>query len=372
MIDFGAPSSDNPVCMACALYKDCRSPFMEPSGPEDASIMIIGEAPGEDEDKEGEPFVGASGRYLRTALDGLGVDLDDVMFTNVVRCRPPNNKIMKKHIDACKVFALGDIERHDPPIVMLMGGVPLQAILGETGITAWNGVTIEKDNRTYIPLFHPAYILRNMNAMDDWLEAMSKGLEGESATNTKYDRSHPRTLTELWDMRDYLAGVEYISYDIESSTLDPYRKGIVDKYTKETYNAEVLVASFAAGGRSFSYPIYHPQTWWTESELKLVVDTTVSILNDHDGGIQSHNSKFDQWYSMVQWDVVYDIGGDTMLISHLLDSRPGIHGLKRLAAIYLGMYEYERELDDYKRVHPDADPNKGGSYRNIPLTILLP
>jgi DNA polymerase len=84
-------------------------------------------------------LVGPSGKYLRSALKEVGVNLDTVRFTNIVRCRPPNNKVSKKAINECYNFTLEAIAHFKPKQVWLMGNTPLNAVLGESGITNWNG-----------------------------------------------------------------------------------------------------------------------------------------------------------------------------------------------------------------------------------------
>lgn len=335
---------------------------MRSSGSQHPKLIIIGEAPGEDEDRKGEPFVGRSGQLLRNVLQELEFDLSkDVRFTNVVRCRPPENKINKKAIDYCKEFAIQEVEQYKPQWVFLMGGSPLTGILGESGITNWNGVIVPKNGTTYVPLFHPAYILRNENMMRDWLGAMLTAIGGDVEKQKNFERVYPQSLSELRSMEKYLEGQEVISYDTEVSALDPY----------SDYSM-MLAVSFSGEEVAYSYPLYHPEAKWSEKELSLVVDTTHRILMSHSGSVIGHNVKFDQLQTASLLDTWFNAEGDTMLISHLLDSRRGIHGLKRLAGIHIGMYEYEQELTHYIQEHPEANPKKGGSYAFVPLDILLP
>ena len=87
------PSEENVTCQNCGLFNGCRHPFMPFSGPKDAKLLIIGEAPGKNEDQIGRQFVGESGLLLREALEAVGYDIEtEVAFTNIVRCRPPDNK----------------------------------------------------------------------------------------------------------------------------------------------------------------------------------------------------------------------------------------------------------------------------------------
>jgi uracil-DNA glycosylase family 4 len=347
-------------------------------------LLVIGEAGGEEEDKIGTPFVGRSGKLLRKAIEGLELD-GEVSYTNVVRCRPPDNKITKQAIEYCKQFAIQDIADITPEYIFLMGNSPLQGILGETGISNWNGSIIKKrfndiipydENNvfdedaevTVVPLYHPAYILRNEGAMDEWLEAMLNVFE-PSEKSDRYEIVLPKTVEDVLDMQKWLSKCEWISYDIETSSLDAFSE-----------DSMVLMVSFAGNGKAYSVPIEHPETWWDvdngspkqSSDWATVCQIVNDILLDHSGKLIGHNIKFDLMFTKTVLGVDVDAGGDSMLVNHLLDSNDKHPGLKRLAGMHLGMYEYERELDDYKREHKEADVGKGGSYAFVPLEILLP
>jgi uracil-DNA glycosylase family 4 len=314
------------------------------------------------EDEEGVPFVGESGKLLRDALKEVGFNLTKIRFTNTVRCRPKDNeKPDKKTINCCSQFAKDDIETYNPPLVFLMGNVPLGGILGESGISNWQGIKIEKNGRTYIPLFHPAYILRNRDAMDEWLSAMLKVKDGEETDKEEMEIILPKTLQELNDMYDYLYEYEIMAFDTETSSLDPYAE-----------NSKLLSISFAAGDRAYSYPLQHKDSWWTDAELIDVLNITRRTLAAHDGKLIGFNVKFDMMHIYARLQLQLHTFSDPMLISQLLDSVPRNHGLKRLAGIHLGMYKYDQELRDYVKLHKDADPGRGGTYDNVPLDILLP
>jgi DNA polymerase I len=353
------PNENNPACIKCGLWKTCKSPFMDASGPRDSTVLIIGEAPGKDEDSEGRPFVGDAGTLLRPVVEEV---YGEAIYTNIVRCRPPDNKITKAAINCCTQFALQDILEYDPETILLMGNVPLGGVLGETGITAWHGVTIERDGRRIIPILHPAYILRNRGLLDSWITAVANALEGGEITRGKFKQIIPKTLKQVLAMADALAASEYIAFDTEVCKLDAFHK-----------DNKLLSVSFAIEGIGWSLPVNHKESWWTSEERDTIIGIISSILKKHDGYVLAQNAKFDQMQIFALLGEWFDIGGDTMLISHLLDSRKGIHGLKHLAGIHLGMYDYARPLEDYKRAHRrEADPQYGGSYDNVPLDILLP
>jgi DNA polymerase-1 len=335
---------------------------MEPSGSDEPDILIVGEAPGEIEDKLGEPFVGKAGKLLREVLDAAEVDISTVAFTNVVRCRPPDNVVSKKAIMACRQFAVDDIDYYQPRIVMLMGNSPLNGILGESGISNWNGSVINRDGIKYVPLYHPAYILRDASKTDEWLQAMVMALD-DAEEKDAWEYNFPETTDDVLLMANTLRKEPEIVVDIETSSLDPFKD-----------ISAILSISFAIKERCWSLPLDHPESWWTDEEYALVMETIKTVLGQHSSGdnkLIGHNTKFDIMFTNGLLGTQFKIGGDTMLISHLLNSMKGIHGLKHLAAVNLNMYDYDREIEDYKRGHPEADPERGGSYAFIPLDKLL-
>lgn len=151
----------------CELKRGARN-FVFSDGNRAARVMIIGEAPGREEDRAGRPFVGRAGQLLDRMLEaiGMGRAADDpahsVYITNVLPWRPPSNRIP----DASEIaMMLPFLERHialvDPEIIVLMGNTPCQALLGRTGITKIRGGWVEVLGKPCLPMFHPAYLLRN-------------------------------------------------------------------------------------------------------------------------------------------------------------------------------------------------------------------
>lgn len=353
-------------CDKCGLHETCKTPCMESSGADDPLVLVCGEAPGSEEDEKGIPFVGRSGRLLREALEEFFDVKTEVRFTNVVRCRPPDNKITKRAINYCKHRVIAEIENYDPDLVLLLGNSPLNAILGESGITVWNGVVVERDDRVYVPLFHPAYILRNKSAMSDWLDALYKAEQalvvGESRGDASYEYTYPLSLAEVVDMKEHLSQCEWIAYDTETSCLDPYGE-----------DAAIIVVSFASAEKAYAIPMNHPEMLWDDDEFETII-SIIQELVTHEWlrKVVGHNIKYDQVWTYARYGFWFEPSGDTMLVSHLLDSRKGIHSLKRLAGLHLGMYDYDGPLKSFCRSDKDADVYRGGSYANVPLNILLP
>ena len=150
-------------CVSCSLSKT-RTNVVVGKGNEKANLVIIGEGPGEQEDKSGLPFVGRAGKMLDTALAAVNVDpLEDCYITNIVKCRPPNNrKPSASESDACMPWLNKQIELLSPKIIVLAGSTATESFLGvKEPISKIRGKWIEKDNIKYMPIFHPSYLLRN-------------------------------------------------------------------------------------------------------------------------------------------------------------------------------------------------------------------
>ena len=150
-------------CVSCNLSKT-RKNVVVGKGNESAHVVIIGEGPGEQEDITGLPFVGRAGKMLDTALSSVDIDpLEDCYITNIVKCRPPNNrKPSAVESEACMPWLNEQINLLKPKIIILAGSTAVQSFLGiDEPISKIRGQWIEKDNIKYMPIFHPSYLLRN-------------------------------------------------------------------------------------------------------------------------------------------------------------------------------------------------------------------
>ena len=150
-------------CTSCNLSKT-RKNVVVGKGNESAHVVIIGEGPGEQEDITGLPFVGRAGKMLDTALSSVDIDpLKDCYITNIVKCRPPNNRKPRAvESEACMPWLNEQINLLKPKIIILAGSTAVQSFLGiNEPISKIRGQWIEKDNIKYMPIFHPSYLLRN-------------------------------------------------------------------------------------------------------------------------------------------------------------------------------------------------------------------
>lgn len=156
-------------CMQCPLGALGRSRVVFGSGNPDATIMLIGEGPGEQEDKQGLPFVGKSGNLLSRTLDAVGISRPEIFISNIVKCRPPQNRTpLPSEMKTCKeLLLIKQIEIIKPKIICTLGAAALQGILERpVKITRERGIPISVYTATLIPTVHPAYVLRNPPALE--------------------------------------------------------------------------------------------------------------------------------------------------------------------------------------------------------------
>lgn len=162
------------ACTACELHKG-RTRAVPGEGPVDAEIMFIGEAPGYNEDQQGRPFVGAAGKLLEELLAEIGLTRDDVWIGNVVKCRPPQNRDPRpEEIAACAGYLERQIALLQPKLIGTLGRYSMEKFFPGARITRVHGQAKRDGSRVLIPLFHPAYILRNMSALPDAQRDMHK------------------------------------------------------------------------------------------------------------------------------------------------------------------------------------------------------
>lgn len=148
-------------CTACPLWKG-RLLAVPGEGSRNAKIMFIGEAPGAEEDRQGLPFVGRSGKFLDEMLKLAGVERKDVFITGSCKCHPPENRTPTTlEITMCKSLWLDtQIEIITPKLIVLLGSVALLSILGMKEVSKFHGKIIERENQKYFITFHPAAGMR--------------------------------------------------------------------------------------------------------------------------------------------------------------------------------------------------------------------
>lgn len=183
-------------CTKCELSKT-RTNAVPGKGNFQSDVIFVGEAPGRNEDKNGEPFVGIAGQRLNLALENAGVSRESIYITNVVKCRPPNNRVPTiSERNTCQDYLQKEISIIKPKIICILGNTAFNSILGGSEITKYRGKIVKKDKQFYFLTVHPAATIYNQ----------------ELITVLKED------IAKLFDLIRELKNGKQISADIDYST----------------------------------------------------------------------------------------------------------------------------------------------------------
>jgi len=165
-----------PACTRCKLHTLGRRQVVFGVGSPTAALMFVGEAPGEDEDKQGEPFVGRAGQLLTKIIEAIGLTRQQVYIANVIKCRPPGNRNPEPdEVGTCEPFLFEQIAAIQPRVIVALGKFAAQSLLRSTEpITRLRGRVFEFRGASLVPTFHPAYLLRNPPAKREVWEDMKK------------------------------------------------------------------------------------------------------------------------------------------------------------------------------------------------------
>lgn len=171
-------------CKKCKLCTN-RNNIVFGHGNKDADIMFVGEGPGADEDTQGIPFVGKAGQLMNKAFEGIGIKREEVYIANIVKCRPPSNRVPEEdEATSCLNYLRNQVILVKPQIIVLLGSTALKNILGkEYGITSMRGKWIERKGILYMPTWHPAALLRDENKKIEFWKDIKE-------VKIKYDEKH--------------------------------------------------------------------------------------------------------------------------------------------------------------------------------------
>lgn len=158
-------------CTLCPLHEG-RTQSVPGEGSPNAEIVFIGEGPGAEEDRLGRPFVGAAGKLLDQVLEALFIRREDVYIANIVKCRPPGNRVPQdEEANACLPYLRAQVALIKPKIIVCLGAIPAKYIIGpEIRITQDRGKWVERKGFLIMPTFHPAALLRDPRKKADLWE----------------------------------------------------------------------------------------------------------------------------------------------------------------------------------------------------------
>lgn len=349
-----APIGNLPKCGACGLHKTCLTPKMRVYGKGKKGIMVIGEAPGAEEDKKGRPFIGDSGQELREELETVGINLDrDCWTTNALICRPPDNKITDaKAIEYCRPNIVNAITMYNPEKILLLGASALESVVTwlyghrETAIGTWAGWQIPSItiNSWVLPTFHPSYVIRSKNdkkknivqlLFRKHLSAFADlngrpyrpGFKGHRGLITAI-ASPTRAASLLKRLRksNERLGAEKrpLAFDYETTMKKP-----------DHPLAEIYTCAVSDGKTTLAYPWQGPAI--TETKKLLATDAPK----------YGANIKFEQRWSDRFGIVINNWKHDVNLGARQLDNREGVTGVKFQAFVRLGEPIWDKQIAPY-------------------------
>lgn len=357
-------------CGACKLYRDCRSPRMEPHGEGRKGILIIGEAPGSREDEQGIQMIGEAGQLLRRKLRGRGIDLDrDCVKINAISCHPGTEKGGTKtpsgfEVECCRPRVWKTITELQPKVIILLGTSALHSFLGHRwhkdlgGIEKWRGWTIpDRDVNAWVcPMFHPQYLLWN-----DKNQAVETVFGQDLSQALRHaDKPFPRLAQESScieivederQLHDFLNNVyEWripFAFDYETSSLKPHSK-----------HNDIITCSMAINeNRCVAFNMPSIGSDCRELLIKIMEDPQIKKM--------AHGMKFeDNWTNVKLPSIVNGWMWCSMLAAHVLDNRSGITGLKFQSYVRFGLMDYSSHVESFLK-SSDADQKKyGGNASN--------
>ncbi len=351
-------------CISCGLYKDVRTPKMEPFGNFGKGILNVGEAPGATEDVKGMQWQGPVGQYLQRAYRRLGVNLfEDCLNTNAANCRPIDgdggNRPPTSHEISCcgqvKIFPA--VEEHKPNVIILLGAAAVQSVIGPRWkgklgkISKWRGWIIpDRELKAWVcPVFHPSFVQRSDEegrkvVKTIWLQDLERALsmahvplpvhmdEGKQVVIVE---DHDELTKVLKELRD---GTAPLALDFETTGLKPHAEG-----------HKIVCMAFC----NIPHRAYAFMTPEKRSHLKLLKEVLQSRI-----GKVAQNMKFEAaWaqqtlgYPILNWE------WDTMVAAHVQDNRPGVTSLEFQVYVNFGVTSYAGDVSSYLKSKDAKDGN---------------
>jgi uracil-DNA glycosylase family 4 len=326
-------------CTKCNLHRTCRKVQIPGRGSNNPTIMFVGQAPGAMEDEIGQCFVGPVGQLLQQAIKEYG--LVPAYLTNLVKCFPPNDRDPKKEeIEACKPYLMEEIARLKPEIIVLLGSVPLQAMMKIKGITNYSGTVVNSNSKTKVfALFHPSFILRYPRMQPKF-------------------EMHLRSLSDLLHKRprEEALAAKLISCEEAKSILNMQQSMVAFDFETsgqfKQFGGYIRTCGFATKTDQFAVLANDPKfkefmRWFLLSDhvkcaFNLVFETRWCL---DEFGVEPHNLYYDPY-----------------LMHHLLNENLA-HDLESVASHYLGSNGWD--ISAIMATH-------GWNYETVPIDVLIP
>lgn len=342
-------SKRNPDCEACGLCAGSKTvclwgEYASDRDESDPLVMVIGEAPGAKEDQRGRPFIGQSGLLIRSKLQQAGIS--NYYITNTVKCRPPDNRTpTAKEAKACKMYIDEEIRNVKPDYIITLGALASKVVLKKAKITQCHGQLVPMGKITGIPIYHPAFALRDpskLPAIEHDLARLRRAMDGELGG----EEFTYRVVRDVSDFEAFLSEFEEadeFSFDTETSGLFPHGP-----------DAAIRCLGIGLRPRSWVIPLDMPGSWLegVPKAQKRAVKAIYKLARDK--GAIAQNGKFDNNFLYHCYGIRFRLSFDTMLVHHILDENQD-HDLKYLSRVELDCPEYDLPTKEKK-----------GAYLHVP------
>jgi len=364
------------LCSRCGLFQNARSPRMPVSGLGRKAILIVAEAPGEDEDEAGTQLVGKAGKLLEEELAKLDINMrKDCWLTNSVNCHPPKNRTpTNTEVESCRPMLLSAIAEHKPTIVLLLGNAAIQSYLGTRvkkdlrGINRWRGFAIpDRVNKCWVlPTYHPSFIMRqekNPATRQIWkrdLQSLTELLDARLPYSECDEEKCIKTTQSLANAKTLLSQIakqapRLLAFDYETPGLKP----------EAEWMKVVCVSVCWSLDKAFAFT-------WDDSLLPL---WTEIMSNPKIRKIASNISFEHQWTQVRLGVTVKGWGWDTMLASRILDKRKGTSSIKFQALVRYGIEDYNSDVAPFLKASSKEKKLNGANAKNqiheVPTERLL-
>jgi len=365
-------------CGSCGLSKKCSSPKIPLQGKGEKGILLVGEFPKSEEDKQGRFFCGSAGQFLRRQIDQLGISLEqDCWLSNALICRPPKGEdTFDAFAEYCRPNIMREIEDHRPRIIILLGSLAVKSVIGGIwkpnpgGIGQWAGFQVpsQKLNAWICPVFDPSFVSKHsdMNerggnpAVEVWwkrhLESVF-ALEGRPWEDGI--RDYDSEIRVLWESDKVAKAVAWFirkkipcAIDFETDGLKP-----------DNPDRRIASCAISNGERTISF-------LWNEETRKIAAELFFSGIPKF-----AANAKFEQRWCIAEYGKpMVNMRWDTVLGAHLLDNRRSITSVKFQAFVQLGYSgsHKQRRYDEVAKGYFQADGgNDGNRIFEMDMTQLL-